>query len=178
MRVNLSSNVGQLLVRMKDRATDAPRALSNAARESAPLLQAEARRVLQSEVYAVPIPLTRGANARLRPGSRVRQFVSKGRHGKWRRFGTLLGGERAEAEGPHIVMQNTAGHAGARAALGQANPPNRAGRLAGIQRRQTGPAEEQSHTRPVQWQQMAVKNLRARVLEIRRKHVKRMLERR
>jgi hypothetical protein len=125
-------------------------------------VSADAKRILNAEVYSVPIPLTASGNRALSARSRVRKQATKGRHGKWTRTGNLKRLEtfalKVEGRGSFsVVLVNAASYAAARAALGQPNPPNRAGRKAGVQRAQTNlRPEERSRTRPVAWQAEAV----------------------
>lgn len=123
---------------------------------------ATARKILDREVYGVPIPLTAQANIRLKPGSKVRTWNRKGRHGQWRRTGELLRGETfavsREGRGSHsVTLTNPCDHADARLALGQPDPPNHARRRAGVQRDQSNrPPSERSQTRPVNWRRDAI----------------------
>lgn len=135
-------------------------------------LNGEAKRLLSEEVYSVPIPFTKAANR----GSATQKALSektkkrifetstqrlKGQViRKWRRGGTLLHGEQWKYLGTGeqgVILTNNTAYAAPRNALGGPNPPNRAGRKAGIQRPQPKtPDAEKSKTRPIQWQLKAV----------------------
>jgi hypothetical protein len=136
-------------------------------------LNAEAKRLLSDEVYGVPIPLTKAANRgtktqkALSAKTKARIFNTstqrlKGQTiRKWRRSSDLLHGEKwavlPEVGRFSIVLLNHTAYASPRNALGGPNPPNKAGRKAGIQRPQPKtPDAEKSKTRPIMWQLKAV----------------------
>lgn len=125
-------------------------------------LSVASKRLLQKEVYAVPIPLTVAAERTLKASSPIRKQARKGRHGRWRRKGTLQQSETYALDrvsrGAQVRLVNNARHAAARAALGGPNPPNRANRRAGIQ---IPDDENPSKTRPVgDWHARVVKEKR------------------
>lgn len=97
----------------------------------APGLEAVAKKILARELYDIPIPVRKSGKPR------------------WQRTGELREREQAFADGMRVYLMNDTPHAKPRAALGQANPPNAAGRRAGIQ-------SGLSPTRPLNWQKMAV----------------------
>lgn len=100
-RGGISHNAGEIVKRMLGRKAGVIRELSTAARELAPALNAESKRILSAKVYSVPV--ARGP-----------------RSGKpqWKRTGALLNAEKARAEGVDIVLTNNSEHAGPRFRLG------------------------------------------------------------
>lgn len=167
-------------------------------------LNAEAKRIMVREIYAVPIPLMASANRTFDlekvPASLRRYILAAGQSGpavthvrfkkqltdlqkekyfkssrqslngmifrKWRRSGDLLNNERVVFPNPEggihsVMLVNSMSYAAARYALGGPNPPNEAGRKAGVQQTQKNvEANEKSNTRSVQWQEQAVKESR------------------
>lgn len=144
-------------------------------------MNAEAKKLLQEEIYNVPIPLLASADRtfdmarvpeQLRPflkeakfkralgvKNKVRSQTTKGRYGQWQRTANLLRQEMftltIDSRGAGgVILTNNANYAAARAALGGPNPPNRAGRRAGEQRPQNGkPDAQKSKTKAVgNWQ--------------------------
>lgn len=123
----------------------------------------DAKRIIASEINAVPIPLTRGADAKLGANSKRRTSTTKGKHGQWSRTGNLLRAESfalgIEGQGAvSVTLHNNANYSAARSALGGPNPPNAAGRKAGEQRPQSDvPVAQRSKTKAVgNWQERAV----------------------
>lgn len=104
-------------------------------------VHASSKRLLQSEVYNIPIPRSAGGKQ------------------KWRRGGDLKRSEsfRLSANGLMVILTNNSQHALPRHALGGPNPPNRAGRQSGEQQPQAGaPAAQRSRTKHVgHWQERA-----------------------
>lgn len=115
---------------------------------------AEAKRILQSEVYNVPIPLKAGADRRLSAGAKVRSRTTKGSLGRWQRTGALKRAEtwalRAEGRGAHaVVLTNGQAYAVYRHDLGTDRSSRKAGEQSG-----------KSPTRVCEWQREAVERLR------------------
>lgn len=161
MNFRLTSNVGALLKTMNQRKAAVLRELSVAARELAPVILAEDKQLIQSEIYDVPIPLKAGAARRLSPTAKIRSRVSKGKDGKWVRTGNLKRSETVRAVGIDIVLKNNANYALYRNALG--TPAGRKIVSPGV--------------RSVQWQAQAVAKLLPRIRERRRRALLRALER-
>lgn len=180
MRASISSNAKQLQRAMLARPAALRRELNAAGREIGAVVNAEAKTELQEQIYNVPIPLTAGADRRLGAKSATRGKTTKGKHGQWKRTGNLKRGETYQAKGAEITFKNVASYSAARAALGMPNPPNKAKRKAGIQRKQAKkPAAQQSKTRPVgNWQWTAILRKRAYILARRRAAILRALRRR
>lgn len=161
----ISSNAAQIAQRMIRRKAAVLRNLSAAAVTIGNELTGHAKQILQAEVYSVPIPLKAASDRKLSPNAAVRKKTTKGKHGRWQRTGHLKRSESSRPEGPVVVLRNNAKYSAARAALGGPNPPNAAGRKAGVQ---TG----KSPTRAVgNWQLRAVRRKRKRILELRRQAV-------
>src|SRR5687768_10892380 len=114
----LSSNAGRLVKKMQQRKAAVVRELQVAARQLAPVMVSETKQIIQTEIYNVPIPLTKGADSRLGKKAVVRTKTTKGKHGKWQRTGTLKRSETAAASGVDVLMRNNAKHGKARYALG------------------------------------------------------------
>lgn len=151
MRASVTSNAGEVRRRMLARAVALPAALHGAAREGARLLEDESKRVLQAEVYSVPIPTrSTGRSKRQATG-----FRAPKRQTAWTRTGELKESERAFPRGADVILLNDSDHAVARARLG--TPGGRAIVSPGV--------------RSVQWQRVAARNVRGRVLEGRRRAV-------
>ena len=128
------------------------------------LISGEAKRIIASEINAVPIPLTAGADRKLGAKSATRAKTTKGKHGQWSRTGNLLRQEsfKLSSEGRSsvaVTFHNNANYSAARSALGGPNPPNVKGRRAGEQRAQSNvPPAQRSRTKAVgNWQERAVK---------------------
>lgn len=157
-------------------------------------LNGQAKKLLQEEVYNVPIPLLASADRtfdmarvpeQLRPfvkeakfkkalgaKNKVREQTTKGQYGQWERTRFLRDQEMftltTDSRGAGgVVLTNNANYAAARAALGGPNPPNRAGRKAGEQRPQAGkPDAQKSKTKAVgNWQFRVVKKNREWIAE-------------
>lgn len=96
----LTHNAGDLIRKMNARSSAVARELAAAAREIAPVLNAEAKRIMQSEIYNVP-----------------EEESGTGRK-KWQRSGALKRGENAKAEGVDVVMTNNQHYSRARNNLG------------------------------------------------------------
>lgn len=174
--MSLSTNGAAVLRKMTRRGAAVKRALQQAARELVPLMAAENKRLIQSEIYDVPIPLKAGADKRLGQRAVIRTKTTKGSSGKWQRTGNLKRAETATADGVDVLMRNNADYGAARYALGGPNPPNRAGRRAGTQRPQTGvPDAQKSKTRSVQWHSETIEKQRPRIVKVRREAVLRAL---
>lgn len=175
MNGRLSTNAGDILRKMNARKGRVVAELTREAGTIAAVLGADAKRILQDEVYNVPIPLKASADrhtdlskvpAHLRPfvlarrqfknplaaDSRLRQKTTKGKAGRWKRSGNLKRSETARADGPNVVLQNNASYSLARNNLG--TPAGRKIKSPGI--------------RSVQWQAKAVQLRRQWILERRR----------
>ena len=96
----MTSNIASIIGKMNRRRGAVERELGGAARTLALELGAEAKRVMQDEIYNVP-----------------EKRSTSGRKA-WRRTGNLKRSERARAEGVVIVLSNSANYAAARHALG------------------------------------------------------------
>lgn len=184
--MNLSTNAAKLVAKMKRRQGAVKRELGVAARQLAIVAVASNKKIIQTEIYSIPIPLSAAADKRLSPGHRLRKATTKGhtqkikgkkvRTSQWTRENTIKQGESATADGTDVVMRNNAAHAKARYALGAANPPNKAGRMSGSQRAQSGvPDAQKSKTRSVQWHEKTIVNERTRIVSVRRHAVLRAL---
>lgn len=173
----MTSNAKTVLARMMARKQAVVRELEVSARVLAPVLVAESKKILQTEIYNVPIPLKAASNRKLSEKAVLRAKTTKGSHGKWMRTGNLKRGETASADGVDVLLTNNAEYSAARNALGGPNPPNAAGRKAGTQRAQSKtPEAERSKTRSVQWQKQAIETQRERILQERREGVLRALK--
>lgn len=183
MNGRLSTNARNILRKMEQRKDAVVRELTREAGTIAAVLGGDAKRILQDEIYNVPIPLKASADrhtdlskvpVHLRPfvlarrqfrnplavDSALRRQTTKGRAGKWRRTGNLKRMETAKAEGPHVVLRNNARYSLAR---------NNLGTSAGRKIRSPG-------VKSVQWQKQAVENRREWILERRRAAVLRGLQ--
>ena len=159
MRPHLSTNAQAILGRMHARSARVRSELERAARDISNELTGEAKRVLQDEVYNVPIPLKASADRRLSPTAAVRSKTTKGKLGQWTRTGNLKRRERGKAQGPVVIMENTARYSLARHNLGTSK---------GRQIRSKG-------VKSVQWHGEAIKRKRGYILKRRRDAVLRAL---
>lgn len=174
--MGLTSNGAALLRKMRRRPAAMKRELAAAARELSTVIAAETKKIIQTEIYDVPIPLKKRADEKLSAKAAVRTKTTKGSQGKWSRTGNLKRSETASPDGVNVVLKNNADYAAARSALGGPNPPNNAGRQAGVQRPQAGvPTAQKSRTRSVQWQSQAIENKRTIIVKARRESVLRAL---
>ena len=139
------SNAKEIAARMKARGPAVIRELRKAARELAPELEAESKRILSKRIYSVPIPK--------RPRSGKPKWTRAGQGGG------ILAHEKARPDGVTVVMTNDSDHALARHALG--TPEGRRIVSEGVQ--------------SVQWHTEAIAAKRPRILEVRRKAVFRAL---
>lgn len=101
----MRSNIADLIARNRARAVAGKREQSAAARIIAPVLEAESKRILQSEIYGVAIPSS-----------------STGRP-KWERLGSkggIIALEKGVADGVDARLENSSDHAKARYVLGLA----------------------------------------------------------
>lgn len=153
MRINLSSNAEVILRRMNQRKAQVVAGLNAAARTLGPELSAEAKRLMQTGIYNVPIPLTASANRRLGQNAAVRSKTTKEQYGVWSRSGNLKRSEGWRVEGVTLWLTNNAEYAAARYTLGTAQSSRKI-RTPGVQ--------------SVQWQEQAITNKRVRILEVRR----------
>ena len=112
LRMRLRSNAAYLARRFEERKEDLVPALEQAAQDMAKTLERESRKVLQAEVYAVPIP--RGKNGKP----------------KWKRSRKLKAAETARPDGMRVLFENSMVYARARNALG--TPKGRKIRSPGI----------------------------------------------
>jgi len=155
--MSLSHNAGQIIARMNARKSAVVRELSQAAREIGAEVSGESKKILQADVYNVPIPFRAGATAAQR--KRLAGKTTKGSAGAWSRTGNLKRQENFTIEGPTVILRNNAKYAVARFNLGTAQ--GRKIRSPGVQ--------------SVQWQTEAIAKKRTRILEIRRKALLRAL---
>jgi hypothetical protein len=156
----LSHNAGAILRRMRARGTAVALQSQASARELAPELAAEARRIIQEEIYSPPIPLKAKAPGKF-ANTRTKQVGGRSIR-QWERTGELLRGEKAVTRGVTIILTNNAKHGGPRHRLG--TPQGRAIRSPGV--------------KSVQWRTQTLENMRARIVEVRRQGVLRGLRRR
>jgi hypothetical protein len=156
----LSSNAAVIARRMRQRATDAERELNGAARVLGPELAAEAKKLLQSEIYNVPIPLKKTADRSLSKNAAIRKRTTKGAAGQWQRTGNLKRSEGWRVEGATLYLTNNAEYAAARYTLGTSKSSRKI---------------RTPTVRSVQWQEQAITAKRARILEVRRQAVLRAL---
>jgi hypothetical protein len=183
MEPRISSNADEIARRMQARTRAVIRELTAEAAPIATGLEAESKRILQEEIYNVPIPLLDSADREtdlsrvpeqlraqvlrsrkfkraLSAEAPLRKKTTKGSAGKWQRSGNLKRRERAFRRGPVVYMENRANYAAARNALGTSK---------GRQIRSEG-------VRSVQWQNQAIKNLRPWILQRRRRALLRALK--
>lgn len=153
----LSHNTGAILRKMRQRQTAVVRELTQAAREIGAEVSGESKKVLQEEVYDVPIPFKASATGTQR--KKLAGKTTKGKAGAWSRTGNLKRQENFTVEGPTVVLRNNAKYAVARFNLGTAS--GRPIKSPGVQ--------------SVQWQVEAVANKRTRIIEIRRRALLRAL---
>jgi hypothetical protein len=158
--IDIEGVSGELLRQLERLNADLTEEIERANERIGAKVSGDAKRLLQSEVYSVPIPLRASADRRLGPSAAVRSKTTKGSRGQWRRTGNLLRQEtyRVSLDGASVILFNNAEEALPRAALGMENPPNAAGRKAGEQRPQTEkPEAQRSKTKAVgNWQTRAV----------------------
>jgi hypothetical protein len=155
----ITHNVGSIIQAMNRRKGAVVRELTEAARVLGPEVSGECKRILQSEIYDVPIPLKASANRRLGKNAPVRNKTTKGKHGQWSRSGALKRNEGFRVVGPVLILTNNVKYAGPRYRLGTSQ----------------GRRIVSAGVRSVQWQEEAISNKRARILEVRRRHVLRAL---
>lgn len=155
----ISSNVKGVIRAMRERPQAVERELAAAARTLGPELSGESKRIIQSDIYNVPIPLSDAAEQRFGAKAKIREKTSKGKHGKWQRTGLLKRSEGYRLQGPVVILTNSARHAGYRFRLGTSD----------------GADIVSPGVKSVQWQTRAVLNRRARVLDVRRRAVLRGL---
>lgn len=110
----ISHNAGEIVKKMLGRKTAVIRELSAAARQLAPELNVESKRILSRRIYSIPVP--RGPRSG-KPG--------------WKRTAGLLNNERAKADGVNVVLTNGQVYAGPRYRLG--TPEGRQIRSSGVQ---------------------------------------------
>lgn len=155
----MTHNAAKLVRKMRARRAAVERELKAAGRVLAPALNAEAKRIMQEQIYNVPIPLKKSSDRSLPTNAAVRRKTTKGKHGKWQRTGALKRRETARPVGMTVVLENRQRYAPARHALGTSEG-----------RRIVSPGVQS-----VQWQTEALANKRAFVLQVRRRHVLRAL---
>ena len=160
----MTTNVLQVLGRMQARKTAVTSELHGAARKVALELNAEAKRIMNRDIYSVEIPFNSRASAADRAEfSGTSTQRSKGKViRKWRRTGNLLRRERSKAVGTDVVLTNDAAYARPRYTLG--TPEGRKIRTPSV--------------RSVQWQEEAVAAKRTFILRVRREAVLHALLRR
>lgn len=134
----MRTNAAQIAQRFQRRARRVTPELSVAARRLAPILNAEAKKVMQAKIYSIPIPM-------------------RGRSPLWQRTGLLKRSETARAEGPVVILANSAGYAVWRYVLGL--PGHRQPR----------------YTLSVQWHKTAIEQQRKRIVQERRDAILRAL---
>lgn len=161
MRARLSTNADEIYRRMLARQQAVKRELTAAAREIAPALRRENRKILQEKIYSVEIPFNAKATARDRKryAGTSRQTARGEEIRQWRRTGELLRREQAKAEGAVVILFNPVSYAGARYRLG--TEEGRKIRTPGVQ--------------SVQWHREALDKRRTWIREVRRRHVLRAL---
>lgn len=152
-------NAGSILRRMQSRRGRVIQELSQAAKTLGAEISGESKRILQNEIYNVPIPLKKSADRRLGPDAKIRSKTTKGKLGKWQRTGNLKRSESYTTEGATIILRNNARYAAARYVQGL--PGRRPVVSEGVQ--------------SVQWQEEAIRKLRRRIIEVRRQAVRRGL---
>lgn len=137
----LSREVAQVNARLR-------RELQQAARRVGATVSGEAKRVMQEDVYNVPIPLKSSADRKLAASAKIRTRTTKGKHGQWRRTGNLKRQENwlveAESGGINVILVNNAAYAAARSDLGTSRSSR----------------QPRGNTRSVQWQEEAVRRRR------------------
>lgn len=159
MKPRISSNAQMVFRAMLAKKAACERELSAAAKPIAVLCGAETKKILQAEIYDVPIPLKPKSDRKLSAKAAVRSKTTKGKHGKWQRSGALKRRETAYARGVNVILENKQSYAASRHALG--TPGHRQIRSPGV--------------RSVQWQKQAVERLLPRIRAIRRTAIRRVL---
>ena len=162
MRAGIRGNAKQIIGRMERRRDAVIRELSAEAPRIGAVVSGEAKRIMQTEIYNVPIPAkaylmplgTGGRRSRqgIKPGDSRLGTTTKGGLGRWTRTGHLKRSELWRVRGPVVTLTNNANYAAARNALG--TPGHRQIKSPGV--------------RSVQWQQKAVLRQRAAILRMRK----------
>lgn len=178
MRAGIRTNAREIAGRMRRRQDAVIRELSTEARRIGAVVSGEAKRILQADIYNVPIPLLasaerdfaeRGAikRARYRTGKRrgekmralspaaldaLQAKATKGQYGQWERSGNLKRQELWRTRGPVVILTNNAEYAIHRYRLG--TPGRRKIRSPGV--------------KSVQWQYKAALRKREAILRMRK----------
>lgn len=171
MRASIGTNAASIVKRMQRRRTTITHELTVAAREVGILCNAQAKRIMQSDIYDVPIPPVAYKMPVGRGGRRSRRALTaserrqqagttKGSAGRWMRTGALKRREMFRTEGPVVYLTNDQRYAAARYTLGTSG---------GRRIRSPGVLS-------VQWQRQAVLRNRRQILERRRRAVIRALQ--
>lgn len=163
MKPRLTTNSAVLWKRMQKRREVIVRELERAAVLIGARLSAAAKKVMQEQIYDVPIPLRRSSDRLLARDSPIRKRTTKGRHGQWFRTGNLKRSEGWRVEGTTIILANNAIYSAARHALGSSRSSRKI-RSRGV--------------RSVQWQTQAIRENREEILRIQREAVVRTFARR
>jgi hypothetical protein len=162
MRPRISSNVAAIQRRMERRRTLVVQELERAAVILGGRLSGQSKRLMQENIYDIPIPLKRASDRMLPRSSPIRQRTTKGKHGRWWRTGNLKRSEGWRTLGPSIILTNNALYAVYRYWLGTRR--GRRIRTRGI--------------RSIQWQARAVRTMWNQVMAVRREALVRALTRR
>lgn len=140
----LTHNAGSIVALMQGRARAVPDAMARAAQEKARVVTLEAKNIIASRIYAIPVKTTKGGKP------------------AWRRTRNLIQGERAVAVGVDVEFTNDRADPAAVAGRHQLGAPKDPTRTrAGGPPRQVRPPQQS-----VQWRSEALKNTRGRTLRI------------
>src|SRR5205085_5001623 len=141
----IETNTAEVIGKMRARAASVVRELEVAARQMAPIIERDSKRVMQEKIYDIPEKRSRSGRA------------------LWIRTVRLLQAEHAEVRGVDVELSNPMEYAGARYHFGDPERPTKA--ASGVPRQVRPPQ------RPVQWQREAMMMDRASILETRRRGV-------
>lgn len=157
----MKHNAREILKRMERRQQAVVRELTVEARVIGLTLNGDAKRLMASDIYSVPIPLKPSVERRTSADAAIRKRTTKGKKGLWRRTGNLLRSEVWEQRGANVTLRNNAAYGLARNNLGTSKS-SRQIRSQGV--------------KSIQWQAQAVLRRRSWILERRRAAVLRALK--